>query len=68
MHPEFADKLLGGKGKYKKYLGKLKKNSVTPLSSEGKTVTVRTGKVSREPEAENIIGVVEGSDPVLKVV
>jgi len=66
VHPEFADKLLGGKGKYKKYLGKLKKNSVTPLSSEGKTVTVRTGKVSREPEAENIIGVVEGSDPVLK--
>jgi len=64
--PELADELLGGKGKYKRYLAKLKEDAVSPLNPDGKTITVRTGKVSREVEAKNIIGVVEGSDPVLK--
>ena len=64
--PKIADKLLGGKGKYKKYLAKVARNSASVFEPENRTVTLRTGKVSQLLETKNVIGVVEGSDPVLK--
>lgn len=64
--PELADNLLGGKGKYKKFLSKQVKNTATSPGLDDKTLTIRTGKVARKIEGKNIIGVVEGSDPVLK--
>ncbi len=64
--PEMADELLGGKGKYKNYLAKVARNSASVIEPENRTLTLRTGKVSRLLETKNIIGVVEGSDPVLK--
>lgn len=64
--PELADKLLGGKGLYKKYLLNLKAANNASINYDNKTISLRTGKSSRKLAAENVIGVVEGSDPVLK--
>ena len=66
--PELADKLLGGKGKYKKYLGKVAKDPALVSGATDNVITLRTGKMSRKQDAKNVVGVIEGSDPKLKVV
>uniref|UniRef100_UPI0032179E37 M28 family metallopeptidase n=1 Tax=uncultured Draconibacterium sp. TaxID=1573823 RepID=UPI0032179E37 len=65
--PDFADALLGGKGKYKKYLSKVAKgNSSGWQPVQKKSVSLQAEIVSDEVHLNNIIGVVEGSDPKLK--
>ena len=63
--PEVGDKLLGGKGQYRKYLEIVAENKEF-VEIQNKTITFSTGKQTRETEVKNVVGVVEGSDPVLK--
>lgn len=63
--PELGDKLLGGKGKYRKYLEKLEDGKELK-EIQDKNITIRTGKKTNEVDVKNVIGVVEGSDPKLK--
>ncbi len=65
--PEFGDAILGGKGKYKKYLGSVSENHNMNLQCDEKVFL--NGQVINDKtsfEGRNIIAVVEGSDPVLK--
>lgn len=64
--PEFADELLGRKGKYEKYLSSVvEKESGLSLIEDVK-INLEIGVLEENVEAKNVIGVVEGSDPVLK--
>ena len=63
--PEVGDKLLGGKGQYRKYLEIVAENKEF-VEIQNKTITFRTGKQTRETEVKNVVGIVEGTDPVLK--
>jgi len=64
---DFADELLGGKGKYLKYLetvaGSKKPDSYL---TENKKLNLTFISQITELDAKNVIGVVEGSDPELK--
>lgn len=65
--PEFADHLIGKKGDYKKYLNKVvqhKEESVLEIGNRMLALSIT--QKSEDVEAKNVIGVVEGSDPVLK--
>ncbi|MCF6358073.1 MAG: M20/M25/M40 family metallo-hydrolase, partial [Draconibacterium sp.] len=64
--PEVADALLGGDGKYNKYLTGVAKGKKKIVSVKKRKVNLKFGSNSEPVEAKNIIGVVEGSDPVLK--
>jgi hypothetical protein len=65
--PDFADKLLGGKGKYKNYLDSITKSS-QPNSyiANKKTLNLKFKRATTAVNAKNVIGIVKGSDPVLK--
>jgi len=64
---EFADQLLGRKGKFKKYLTFLsKKNKSNSYLIESVKVNIETTIQTVHVEAKNVIGIVEGSDPELK--
>jgi Zn-dependent M28 family amino/carboxypeptidase len=65
--PEVADEILGGKNAYKKYLNSISKN-LKPNSFEVRNTYAAT-KIKRktgEILGKNVIGIIEGSDPVLK--
>lgn len=65
--PGFADKLLGGKGKFLKYLNDVAnhKNRVVK-TIENKKLKLKTGSITSPVEAKNVVGMIEGSDPKLK--
>ena len=66
--PEIGDALLGGKGKYKKYLtdvAKGKKKKSVPIKK--REINMHFGSTFETVgDAKNVIGFIEGSDPVLK--
>lgn len=64
---EFPDALLGGKGKYRKYLSSVAKEKHTGLISIENVKW--KGKFSEEVKdlnGRNVVGILEGSDPELK--
>lgn len=65
---ESADRLLKPTGKNLKQLQKQISDNGKPVSCEisGLTATLRTTIETKEISASNVIGIVEGSDPVLK--
>lgn len=65
--PEIADELLGGKGKYKKYLSSAAKNNASGWKVlTNRTVSLQAEVVKSKLNAKNVIGIVEGSDAKLK--
>lgn len=65
--PEFADKLLGRKGKYEKYLKTVsKKNMVIPIFAKGKILGLNSNNITSAVNAKNVVAIIEGSDPELK--
>lgn len=65
--PDFADALLGGKGKYRRYLIQKNNENVVPLEyDDGVEVRFEVKINSQQLAAKNVIGFVEGSDPKLK--
>ncbi len=67
LTPTFADELLGGKGHYEKYLkGVAKENISGWMKVKKRTVTIHAEVLKTELDTKNVIGIVEGSDPVLK--
>ena len=65
--PELADKLLGRKGKYEKYLKSIaKKNEVVPVFAKGKTLNLKSSKMVNAVDAKNVVAIIEGSDLELK--
>lgn len=67
LTPDFADKLLGRKGEYAKYLKNIAKvkTSGWKLLPQRK-VNLSAEIVTEELDAKNVLGIVEGSDPELK--
>ncbi|WP_346856482.1 M20/M25/M40 family metallo-hydrolase [uncultured Draconibacterium sp.] len=63
---DFADKLLGAKGSFKKYLTEVATGEKSELPDIRKTLKVKIEKQTNFFESKNVIGVVEGSDPILK--
>ncbi|WP_073002989.1 M28 family metallopeptidase [Mariniphaga anaerophila] len=64
--PRVADAILGGKGRWKKALRKtVRKESVVPVESAGDIRLSSVRKVD-ELEGRNVIGIVEGTDSVLR--
>lgn len=65
--PEFADFLLGGRNRYKKYLESIsdekKSNSYEP---ENNNIKIHVKREVQAYHSRNILGMVEGSDPALK--
>ena len=62
-----ADELLGGKGKFKKRLAKIsEKHQPHSYLIEGLRIKVKTNRKTEQVQAKNVIGIVEGSDMVLK--
>ncbi len=65
--PEFADALLGGKGKYRKYLSRIAAdNSSEVLPITGKSVRAKTGRLSTALDAKNVVAILPGADPELQ--
>jgi hypothetical protein len=65
--PELADQFLGRKGKYKKYLTAIsKKSKPNPVFVEDKKLNIEIAYKIKPVDAKNVIGIVEGSDPLLK--
>lgn len=65
--PCFADELLGSKGKYKKYLSLIsKKEKPNSYLIEKRKLDIEISSIVKPAETKNIIGFVEGSDPILK--
>ena len=65
--PEFADQILGRKGKFAKYLTSIsKKEKSDSYLIEKKKIDIEISSIVKDAETKNIIGIVEGSDPVLK--
>jgi len=65
--PDFADKLLGGQEKYGKYLGSITKSNLpNSFLVRKKNLNLEFKRITTTVNAKNVIGIVEGSDPVLK--
>lgn len=65
--PETADQILGRKGKFKKYLNSIsKRNKPKSFLVESRKLNVAVKPKLSVVEAKNVVGIVEGSDPVLK--
>ncbi len=65
--PAFADALLGKKGSFEKYLQKeIQNKKNTPFEVSDKKISYKLGITIEDITGKNVIGVVEGSDPVLK--
>ncbi|MCK3683868.1 M20/M25/M40 family metallo-hydrolase [Maribellus sp. YY47] len=65
--PKLADKVLGGKGKFKKYLAAVAASQQHEwLKVEDKTISFASSVIKGELHARNIVGYVEGTDPELK--
>ncbi len=67
VRSEVADQLMGGKGKYHKFLTQLSvgKQQV-PFTIEKRSLNLKTGKKTEKLNAKNVVAILEGSDPVLK--
>jgi hypothetical protein len=63
---DFADKLLGAKGSFKKYLTEVATGEKAECPEIRKMLKVKIQKQTKLFESKNVIGVVEGSDPILK--
>ena len=62
-----ADALLGGKGKFQKNLAKIsEKQHSHSYSIHGLRIKVKVNRKTEHIQAKNVIGIVEGSHPVLK--
>jgi hypothetical protein len=62
-----ADALLGGKGKFNKRIAKIsEKQQPHSYSIEGLRINVKVSRRTENIQAKNVIGIVEGSHPVLK--
>ena len=62
-----ADVILGGDGKFKFLLSGISKNNHPNSNSvEGLRINLRATRKTEQVSAKNVIGIVEGSDPVLK--
>ena len=67
VNASFGDALLGGKGKLKKQLTKISvKQHPHSYLIEGLRINVKVNRKTEHIQAKNVIGIVEGSDPVLK--
>lgn len=65
--PDVADKLLGGRGEYRKYLSVIvKSDEGKPVLLNNRTLNIKAGKLNKPVDAKNVVAVLEGSDPVLK--
>ena len=65
--PDFVDALLGGKGKYKKYLKELvAEKELVPQQVPDRNINLKAGTRSTIVDAKNVVAVLEGSDPDLK--
>jgi len=65
--PEVADELLGGRGKYRKYLEDIvKSGDDQPVLVGDKMLKLKIGKQNQPIDAKNVVAVLEGSDPKLK--
>lgn len=65
--PEVADQLMGGKGKYNKFLTQLSEGKQqVPYTVEKRSLNLKTGKKIDKLNAKNVVAILEGSDPVLK--
>lgn len=66
-NPEFADEIFGRKGKFKKYLTSIsKKERPNSFLVKKRKLSGKFGTIIEPAQTKNIIGIVEGSDPVLK--
>ncbi|QIA09627.1 M28 family metallopeptidase [Draconibacterium halophilum] len=63
--PKVADALLGKKGPYEKYLGKVVAGSEA-VTKVAETLSIKIGAEPEVLEGKNVIAYIEGSDPVLK--
>ena len=62
-----ADAILGGDGKLKKLLSGISKNNQpNSYAVEGLRINLKANRKTEQVSAKNVIGIVEGSDPVLK--
>lgn len=67
ISPEQADKMLGGKGDYRKLLSNIANTKKTnSFIVKNTLVTIGLNRKIRAIESANVVAVVEGSDPVLK--
>ena len=65
--PELADEILGSRGSFKKYLSQISKNKIPEVLSFNKVLlNIELNNHVKPVDAKNVIGIVEGSDPVLK--
>jgi len=65
--PGLADKILGGKGKFEKYLMHVAKASEKEtLAVVDKNISLESQMIKGEINTRNIVGYLEGSDPELK--
>ena len=67
VQPEVADQLLGGKGKYNKFLTNLLEGKEqVPFDVRKRNLNLKTGKKTEKLKAKNVVAILEGSDPELK--
>jgi hypothetical protein len=65
--PEFADNILGEKNDYKNYLQKIANQSLPhSFYPEKFEIEIQTSSFLKEHRVKNIIGLIEGSDSILK--
>ena len=62
-----ADKILGKKGDFKKYMAKIEANKKpSPVVIRNKSISIQTKWKSEEQKLKNVVGFIEGNDSVLK--
>ena len=67
LRSKVADEVLGGHGKYRRYLFNIvKSDKETPVLIEDRTITLKVGKQYQPVDAKNVVAILEGSDPELK--
>ncbi|MCE4563443.1 M20/M25/M40 family metallo-hydrolase [Maribellus sp. CM-23] len=65
--PRLADKILGGKGQFEKYLVSVAATGEKQaMVVDDRYISMESKVIKNEINARNIVGYVEGSDPVLK--
>ena len=65
--PEFADNLLGEENAWKNYLAEIaRQNKSMPVYPENATIKIQSSQFLKTNRTQNVIGMVEGSDPELK--
>lgn len=64
--PEAADAILGRKGQWKKLLEQAAKGNRPKTFATGNRILLKSVRKTKEISVQNVIGFLEGSDPVLK--